>query len=604
METMHASATSSPASARATSREARGLDCSLALAASALGAGRAGGEAPLRRLHAALAQRAEQADHARLLAGLLLLDAGLTDQAGDVFDELLRTPRAQAAVIAQLRPRLEALLRVPCANFSPSLRALLAQLCFQAGRPGAARACLEGMTPSHWRRAGLGAPLAELCQSLVAHGCLAEGAALLKGLSGRDLAAATPQLRLLLGELAWELGARTRTRARASARLHFSGAAGPGVESDPFALSRVVCGLMACSRPGLAEAVTERARAALPDISPRTLPMALSLAEALAFAGRAREARGVLAGLDMAWLAGSGPRGGGLTHWAATVCLRAQDWAMAGAICRAYVLPKAALGHADLNLLWNVAALEGQREDFLDAVRDRADRQALGPDLAAFWEAEALALLGRFDEALEPLRRAERGGLILLGRVPLLLGTALACSGQAELGADALLAAQAAHFTNNLRVAWGWAAGLEAALALLHLGRADNARQALAAAVRAYPGPGNPCRALLRHLSPGPLPAGFSRRCLAGAEACPSAMNAGHLGRAWHLLLAALSHRSSNPSPAAGLLRACPGLIFPDGGEAAQLPAPEAVARAFYPYDPAGSPRLAVLESLAAGERF
>ncbi|WP_243311418.1 hypothetical protein [Fundidesulfovibrio agrisoli] len=584
--------------ARASSREARGLDCALALATHAVLAGRAGGEAHLRRLHGALAQRAEQADHARLLAGLRLLDAGLTAQAGEVFDELLRTPRAQAAVISQLRSRLVALLRVPCADISPTLRALLAQLCFQAGRADAAITCLEGMAPAHWRRAGLGAPLAELCQNLMAHGLMAEGSALLEGLSVRDLSAATPQLRLLLGEMAWELG------DRAGARRHFWAAAGPGVEFDPFALSRVACGLMACSLPGRAKVMLDRARTALRETSPKTLPLALSLAETLAFAGRTGEARAVLAGLDVAWLAGSGTRGGGLTHWAATVCLRAQDWAMAGAICRAFVLPRAALGHADLNLLWNVAALEGQREGFLDVVRDRADRQALGPGLADFWEAEALALVGRFEDALDPLRRAERSGLTLLGRVPLLLGTALACSGQAELGADALLAALAAHFTDNLRVAWGWAAGLEAALALLHLGRADNARQALAAAVRAYPGPGNPCRALLRYLSSGPLPAGFSRRCLAGAEACPSVMNAGHLGRAWHLLLAALAHRGSNPSRAVGLLRACPGLSFTESGKAAQLPAPEAVARAFYPYDSAGSPRLAVLDSLAAGERF
>ena len=628
METMHASAASRPATARATSREARGLDCALALAASAMGAARSGGEAPLRRLHAALAHRAEQADHTRLLAGLRLLDAGLTAQAVEVLDELLRTPRAQAAVMAQLRPRLEALLRVPCADYSPSLRALLAQLCFEGGRPQAAKACLVGMSPAHWRGAGLGAPLAELCQSLVAHRLLPEGAALLHGLSGRDLSAATPQLRLLLGELAWELGERPR------ARLHFTAAAGPGVECDPFALSRVASGLMACSRPGAAGDMLGRARAALREISPKTLPLALSLAEALAFAGRTGEARAVLAALDIAWLAGSGPRGG-LTHWAAAICLRAQDWAMAGAICGAYVLPKHALGHADLNLLWNVAAFEGQREGFLEAVRDRADRQALGPALADFWEAESLALLGRFGLALEPLRRAERGGLVLLGRVPLLLGTALACSGQttagAEAGAEALLAAQAAHFTNNLRVAWGWAAGLEAALTLLHLGRADRAREALAAAVRAYPGPGNPCRALLRYLSPGPLPAGFARRCLAAAEACPSAINAGHLGRAWHLLLAALAHHAEGagpqpsqargrtgvqagvrigvetgprPSKAVGLLRACPGLSFSGAGEAPHFPGPNTLARAFYPYDPAGSPRLRVLESLASGGRF
>ncbi|MFP5239703.1 MAG: hypothetical protein ACLGQW_07735 [Acidobacteriota bacterium] len=597
METMHASATSSPSPARATSREARGLDCALALATSAMGAGRAGEEGALRRLHAALAQRAEQADHARLLSALRLLDAGLTAQAGAAFDGLLRTPRAQAAVLAQLRPRLEALLPVPCAEYSPTLRALLAQLCFECGRPAAAKTCLEGMTPAHWRRAGLGAPLAELCQSLVAHGLMAEGAALLEGLSRRDLSAATPQLRLLLGELAWELGDRPR------ARLHFTAAAGPGAECDPFSLSRVACGLVACSRPGTAGDMLGHARAALRDVSPRTLPLALSLAEALAFAGRTGEARAVLAGLDLAWLAGSGPRGG-LTHWAATVSLRAQDWAGAGAVCRAFVLPKAALGHADLNLLWNVAAFEGQREGFLELVRDRADRQALGPDFTDFWEAEALCLCGRFGEALEHLCRAERGGLVLLGRVPLLLGTALACSGQAEAGARALLAAQAAHFTNNLRVAWGWAAGLEAALTLLHLGRADRAREALAAAVRAYPGPGNPCRALLRSLAAEPLPADFSRRCLAGADACPSAMNAGHLGRAWHLLLAALAHRGPKPTRALGLLRDCPGLSFSDEGEAPHVPGPNALARAFYPCDPAGSPRLAVLEALASGERF
>jgi len=346
------------------------------------------------------------------------------------------------------------------------------------------------------------------------------------------------------------------------------------------------------------------------------LPLALSLAEARAFAGETRAAREILSGLDVAWLDRDGQAGrlaGGLAHWAATVCLRAQDWDRAWAVSRAHMPTEAALGHADLNLLWNRAALSGGRDAFLEVVQAQAVASALGPGLEHFWRAEALALAGAFAEALEPLAGTERAGLVLLGRVPLLKGTALACSGRAEDGAERLLQAQERHFTNNLRVAWGWAAGLEAALALLHLGRGGRARQALAQAVRAYPGPGNPCRMLLRYLEPGPLPRGFARRCLAEAEACPSAMNAGYLGRAWLLLLAALAHGGElsgpGPSRVLALLRSCPGLRFPGATSvpdpaSPEPPGPETLARAFYPRDPSGSARLAALTALAAGERF
>jgi len=233
-----------------------GLKRALSLAERALASGGPGGDAALLRLRGVLAEKAAQADNALLAHALEVLAASASASASasapssapvsapasapasDVpgacraLARLLETENRNDALLAQLknglRPHLAALLQTPPTDFPPTLRALLAELALQEGRTQKARALLASLDAAQWRSVGLGAPLAELCQGIINNGLLGEGASLLRGLSARNLDRAPAQLRLLLGELAWELG------ERALARRHFTAAAGQGGGAGPL----------------------------------------------------------------------------------------------------------------------------------------------------------------------------------------------------------------------------------------------------------------------------------------------------------------------------------------------------------------------------------